>query len=80
MNFDPSNTFYKVTNSCVWRRIKSYHINMLNNYFNRKLCDVKVLNKKGNYIIGLIEKKDGKIFFKNFEDKDNIVEFSLSIP
>jgi len=75
MNFDPENTFYRVQNSSVWKRIKSYHINMLHNYFIRKLCDVNVLDKKGNYVIGIIENKDGKLFFKNFEDKDDIVEF-----
>jgi hypothetical protein len=78
MNFDPANTFYRVSNSYMWKRIKSYHINMLHNYFNKKLCNVKVLDKRGNYIIGTIEKKDEKLFFNNLEDKDNIVEFSFS--
>lgn len=77
MNFDPSNTFYRVINSCVWKRIKSYHINMLHNYFNKKLCNVKVLDKKGNFILGTIENREGKLFFNDLEDKYNIIEFSF---
>jgi len=50
---------------------------MLHNYFNKKLCNVRVLDRRGNFIVGTIENREGKIFFNNLEDKENIVEFSI---